>query len=111
MPIGCSGGEPDPAVAHDHGAHPVPTGWGDERVPRDLGVVVGVDVDEAGRQQQPVGVDAATSSANGSGWLDGRDRLAIHRNVGGPARRARAVHHEGVADRQVVHQPRIETWP
>src|SRR4051794_41656578 len=37
--------EADSAVAHHHGGDAVPAGGADLRVPRDLAVVVGVDVD------------------------------------------------------------------
>ncbi len=45
------------AVAHDHGGDPVPAGAAADRVPRHLGVHVGVAVDEARGDDQAVGVD------------------------------------------------------
>ncbi len=55
--------EADPAVAHHDGGHAVPGRRGEQRVPGDLPVVVGVDVDEAGRHQQAFGVDRAPRPA------------------------------------------------
>ena len=49
--------EADAAVAHHHGGDAVPRARGDPRVPRDLRVVVRVDVDPPGRDQPAVGVD------------------------------------------------------
>ena len=49
--------EPEAAVAHDHGGDAVPRRGGEVGVPQDLGVVVGVRVDEAGRQHEAVEVD------------------------------------------------------
>ena len=54
---GVAGREGEAAVAHDHGGHAVIGGRGAVGVPGDLGVEVGVAVDEAGRDDQAVGVD------------------------------------------------------
>ena len=51
--VGLHRREPDATVAHDHGRDALPRGRGQQRVPGDLTVVVGVDVDPAGRDQQP----------------------------------------------------------
>ena len=47
------------AVAHDRGRHAVPGGWGHVRIPACLAVVVCVDIDPAGRDEQSRGVDLA----------------------------------------------------
>src|SRR5581483_12251122 len=54
--VGGGGGEAHAAVAHDHRRHAVPDRRREERVPRGLAVVVGVRVDEPGRDQQVLGV-------------------------------------------------------
>ena len=51
--------EADAAVADHHGGDAVPRRRDHALVPRGLAVVVGVDVDEAGRDEQAVGVDRA----------------------------------------------------
>ena len=56
--LGAGRGDPEPAVADDHAGHAVPARRRQVRVPQDLGVVVGVDVDEArgparGRRDRP----------------------------------------------------------
>ena len=51
--------EPDPAVAHHHGGHAVRRRRGQPLRPDGLAVVVGVQVDEAGRDQQAGRVDLA----------------------------------------------------
>jgi hypothetical protein len=43
----------DPAVPHHHCRHAVPGRWNEARLPGDLAVVVGVDVDEAGVTNAP----------------------------------------------------------
>ena len=60
-------GEPDAAVAHHDRRHPVPARRGELVVPRGLAVVVGVDVDEAGRHEGAVGVDLPAPRARRSG--------------------------------------------
>ncbi len=52
--VGC---DPEAAVPHHHGRHAVPGGGREVAVPEHLGVVVGVGVDEAGGEHQPVQVD------------------------------------------------------
>ena len=59
--------EADAAVAHDHGGDAVPARRREQRVPGDLAVEVGVDVDEAGGDQQAVGVEVG-------GWRGRRPR-------------------------------------
>src|SRR5262245_3579262 len=46
----------DTAVAHHYGGHAVPWGTGEERIPGDLGVVVGVRIDKTWCQDEPVSV-------------------------------------------------------
>ena len=55
--VGLRGREPDTAVAHDDGGDAVPARRREQRVPGDLAVEVRVHVDEAGRDEQAVGVD------------------------------------------------------
>ena len=72
VPVGRGRGEADAAVAHHDRGDAVPRRRREPRVPRDLGVVVGVDVDPARGDQQPVGVDVGEAdrrSAQLSGWL------------------------------------------
>src|ERR1019366_4395163 len=45
------------AVAHHRRGHAVPAGTGAGGVPEDLGIHVGVAVDEAGGDHMPVGID------------------------------------------------------
>ena len=55
----------------------------------ELCVVVRVDVDEPGRDEQPVGVDRLRRAVVDAS--DGRDRAVGDRDVGGARRRAGAV--------------------
>ena len=75
--------EADAAVAHDDRGDAVPARRREQRIPADLAVVVGVDVDEAGRDQQPVGVDRAPGRSAGQ-IADLGDDAVVDRDVGGP---------------------------
>jgi len=56
-----------------------------------------VDVDEARRDHQALGVDGPSGLAGEIG-PDGGDPIAFERHVGHDARRAAAVHHGAVLD-------------
>ena len=51
------------AVAEDHGGDPVPAGDGAVGIPLNLCVVVGVQIDEPRRDDQPIGIDNPFGSA------------------------------------------------
>ena len=59
--------EADAAVAHHDRRHAVLARRREQRVPGDLAVVVRVDVDEAGRDEEPVGVDACAPQSRRRG--------------------------------------------
>ena len=61
---------------------------------------MGVDVDETGRDEPPVGVDLA--AAGFVDRADGHDAVVVDRDVGDQGRCARAVDHGATADHQVV---------
>ena len=63
---------------------------------------MGVDVDEAGGDQQAVGIELAPAGAVHPAHL--RDELTVDGHVGGPPRSARAVDHRSPADDQVVRR-------
>ena len=104
--LGAGRGHAEPAVAHDHAGDAVPARGREVAVPEDLGVVVRVDVDEAGRQHQAVEVDdlvpaGAPDPVSDPGSADGGDPVTGDRDVGRPGRRAGAVDQRGVAQQQV----------
>ena len=73
------------AVAHHHRRHAVPARRREQRVPADLRVEMGVQVDEA-RRDQPVGrVDLASAAA--VDLADRDDAVAADPDVGRPTRR------------------------
>ncbi len=88
--VGPGRGEPDAAVAGDDGGDPVPAARGQHLVPGGLAVVVGVDVDPARGDQQPVGVDGPGRRLAGGG-ADAGDRAPVDGDVGGAGRCAGAV--------------------
>ena len=92
--------EPDAAVAHHGGGDAVPARGGHAGVPGGLAVVVGVDVDETGSDQQPVGIDLL--AAGGGHRPDGGDRPAVDGHVGRLGLAAQAVRHHPAPNHQIV---------
>ncbi len=93
--------EADAAVPGDHGGHAVPGRRDQAVVPGRLAVVVHVDVDEAGGDDQPVGVDAARRRP-----VDPPDlghHAAADRDVGRHRRPRRPVDDLAAPDDEVVH--------
>src|SRR5581483_8095157 len=93
--------EPDTAVAHDDGRHAVPARRRQLRIPAHLAVVVGVDVDPTGRENEPAGVDL-TPPALVDG-ADGTDPRAVDGDVAAERWSAGAVRDRRPADHDVVH--------
>ena len=88
------------AVAeHDRG-HAVPARRRRVGVPRELGVEVGVDVDEARRHERAVGVDGAPGRVVDPADLG--DAFAVDRDVAGEGRAAGAVDERATADDEIV---------
>jgi hypothetical protein len=99
---GADRGEGDAAVAQHHGGDAVPARRAGHRVPEELGVEVGVDVDEAGRDQAVTGVHLAPAPL---GHLAHRgDPVAVDGHVGRPRRGPGAVGDLAPADHDVVHR-------
>ena len=99
--VGGSGRETDTAVAHDHGGDAVPQRRREQRVPRDLAVVVGVHVDEAGRDDEAGGVELfSTRLVDGA---DGGDAAVVDGDVGEHGGSPATVDHRSVADHEIVH--------
>src|SRR5262249_51486029 len=97
---GTAGGEADAAVAHHHGGDAVVAGRRAERVPRDLRVEMGVDVDEAGRDELAARVDHLGCRAPVVA-SDADDAAVGHRDVGLEARATAAVDDEAATDDEV----------
>jgi hypothetical protein len=96
-----AGRDGEAAVADDDGGHPERGGRRRERIPGELGVVVRVDVDDAGRQHEAAGVDA---TRGGAGILaDGRDAPVLDGDGARPRGAAEAVDDGRVVDHEVMH--------
>jgi pimeloyl-ACP methyl ester carboxylesterase len=76
-----------------------PAPWRRDRVPVELHVVVGVDVDEARRDDRAVGVDHPLRRAGDA--ADPRDAAISDGDVGLEAGHAAPVHHPAAADHEV----------
>ena len=95
-------GQGEAAVAPDDRGHPVQGRGAGRRVPGQLGVVVGVEIDEAGGHVEAVGVDhvrAAVSSVAPTATTRPPVTATSARRAG----RAGAVDHRAAADQQVEH--------
>ena len=96
-------GEADAAVAHHGGRDAVPARRGQLDVPGRLAVVVGVDVDEAGRDEGAVGVELATAapSTSPTSVMTPSSMATSAVRAGEPG----AVDHSTGADDEIVHGP------
>jgi hypothetical protein len=92
----------EPAVAGDEGGHALLRLLGRERVDRQIEVVVGVHVDEAGAHHPPLGAENA-SRLDAPEAADLDDPATRHPNVRRHRGRAGAVEHEAAADHEVEH--------
>jgi hypothetical protein len=99
-----AGRDREAAVA-DHGGGDAERRRGRERrVPGDLGVEVGVAVDDAGHQRQAVGLDDAPGTLRvADARRDAHDPSLGDGDVGPSGRRAAAVEQLGAADQEVDH--------
>ncbi len=97
--LGRQGRQREAAVAAEHGRHAVQRRGAGVGVPEELGVVVGVQVDEAGGDEHAAGVDHAGAVGPGGGvGTDGRHPLALDHDVGPDRRRPGAVDDRAAAD-------------
>src|SRR5215472_9022372 len=100
-----AGCESEAAVTHHDASDAVPAGGGPERIPEDLGVHVGMAVNEARGDDATFGVDdlagRLTDAANGG------DAPLFDADVGAIPRQSRAVHHPAVFDHEVKGHPTI----
>ena len=99
--VGLHRREADTAVPHHDGGHAVPARRREHRVPRDLPVEVRVHVDEAGRHQQPVGVEHFARGAVDA--TDFGDDTVGDGDVGSARGRARTVDDGAALHHEVVH--------
>ena len=96
--------ETDTAVAHHHGGDAMPATGREGFVPAHLTVVVGVNVDEARRQEIACGVDHPVRVAGSAGAMhDLSDVATVDDKAAGESWGARAVDDACVANDQVVH--------
>ena len=100
--------EADAAVAGHDGGHAVPAGRLEQGVPADLAVVVGVDVDKAGRDDLSGGVDGLGGIAfqrrtAGCATPDLDDLAVFDGDVGIESVCAGAVHDGAAGDFEIEH--------
>ena len=88
--VGLGGRKPHPAIAGHDGGDPMAVRGREVRVPGELAVKMGVDVDESGRHQRAGGVYLTPGRAGFSADL--REPAVSHRDVTVEGRAAGAVH-------------------
>ena len=103
--LGADGRQGVAAVAGNDGGHTVPGGRERQRVPAELGIVVGVRVDEAWGYDETVSIDRPMRAPPDA--ADVGDDAALDAHVGVDHRQARAVDDGAVLDNEVVFQ----RWP
>ena len=91
--------EADAAIAHHRRGDAVPARGLQMRIPGRLAIIVRMDVDEARRDQQALGVDLLVGAAGD--LADGRDLAVLHRDVGFVQRRAGAVGNGAATDDEI----------
>ena len=94
------GRKTDATIAHHRGGDAVPRRGAHLGIPGNLRVVVRVDVDEPGRDEQPIGVECLASKADVV--ADGRDASGVDRDVRGERGAAGAVDDLAAAYDEVV---------
>ena len=93
-------GKANAAVAHHHTGHAVPGRTADPGVPADLSVVVGVGVNKAGGDHQPVGINGLGCSVEMVSKL--HNPTVRNGHIGPELWRAGAVNHRTVLNHEVV---------
>jgi len=95
------GCEADSAVPHDHRGDPVPSGRRQVRVPGGLSVIVGVDIDPSGRDEETCRIDLAPPLAHVDS--DGDDAIPVDRDIGSALLGSGAIDDGSTANYEVVH--------
>ncbi len=105
--LGAARGEGDAAVARHHRGDPVVHRRGPERIPAELGIEMGVGVDEPRRHHQSAGVD----DLGGFDVIEAPDRQDVavaDGDIAPEAGHARSVDHDAALDQHVTlhgHRP------
>ena len=92
----------NPAIAGDHCRHSVKRRGRKRPVPQQLRVIMGVDVNEAGRDHPPLRVDLAPRGP--VDLTDERNTPFADRDIAAARRSAGSVDQQAVADDQVIHR-------
>ena len=87
-------------ISGDHAGHAVPRRDGEHRVPHHLGVVMGVDVDEARRDDAVLGIDGRPRASRC--LANGDDGAVTNAEIARSGGRARAVDDHAPGDLDVV---------
>lgn len=100
-------GEADSAIAHYDTGHAVPARWSKLLVPGRLSIVMGMNIDEAGRDQKPVGIDDGFIPLRCQfiGYLG--DQPAVEAHVGTAGNSTVAVGQGSPADQSRCHDDRL----
>src|SRR5215831_16067124 len=92
--------KPEPTIAERHRSNSVPAAGGAVRVPVDLRIIVGMEINKPGGHNQPAGINhlggiAAVKAANLG------DLAILDANVGTVPRHACAIYHCPASDQSI----------
>ena len=99
MVFGPTGCEPDAAIAHDHGGHPMPSRRGHLAAPGGLAVIMGVDVDKPRRHQPPCRVQFLYGPARNLSELG--NTSVPNGNVSLKGSTASTINDQAIADHEI----------
>ena len=100
MPVGPGGRETDAAIAHDDGGNAVPARRGHFLIPGRLPVIMGVDVDEARRDDAARGINFL--AARRTHRADDADAIPVDCDIARKGRPAAAVDDRTAANHQIM---------
>ena len=98
--LGATGRQCEAAIAHDDRGHALEARAGADRIPEDLGVHVGVAVDEARRHDPALGVKRFLGGS-AIDAADLGDLAVLHADIAAIARKSRSINDHAVLDDEV----------
>lgn len=97
---GLAGRKGDAAIAQQNRGHAMPADGGKQRVPADLGIQMGVDINKAGGDHQAIRLDHLARWAGGA--ANRGDHAAINGDIANKRLAPGPVHYQAAANDDVV---------
>ena len=109
MTVGLGRSKPDPTIAHHCRRHAVPARWQQIRVPCDLTVIMGVNIDPARRYKIATCIDFGGRCAlKGPDGANLGNQPVFDGDIGLLCRRASAVNQLCIADDKIKHEKNLQ---